>query len=334
MSQKYLEWIPAKKTILAALAAAMIAASSALAASPVEYSVPFPEEKVAELLKAYKYDRTAPLNATLGAPAEYPSYIARRVDYNGANGARVPGILHMPKKFDKKAPCVLVQHGYGGDKSMGSMFATALAPSGIAVFSIDAEYHGDRKKSGKDILSTDAESDARAFKQTIIDLSRAIDYLASRGDIDMQRIGYIGTSMGSFIGGVLAGVDERVNTAVLIVGGGDWLEFTATSGVSALATVREHYRASGKPLSEFAYAMRAVEPAAFIHRMSPNPLLMINCSNDKYVPKKTAETLFAAARSPKYIQWFTCDGDVAHIPPVAKTQSLVKKWFAEQFGLK
>jgi len=53
---------------------------------------------------------------------------------------------------------------------------------------------------------------------------------------------------------------------------------------------------------------------------------MLNCSNDKYVPRETGEELFAAAREPKDIRWFECAPPISHAPPVGETSSLIKKW--------
>jgi hypothetical protein len=50
------------------------------------------------------------------------------------------------------------------------------------------------------------------------------------------------------------------------------------------------------------------------------------------VPKATAEELFAAAGDPKHIEWFTCAGEIAHIPPMDRILADVKKWFKQTLG--
>jgi dienelactone hydrolase len=51
------------------------------------------------------------------------------------------------------------------------------------------------------------------------DLGRSIDFLRSRPDIDGERIGYYGLSMGAVEGPVVAAVEPRIRTLVLVGGG-------------------------------------------------------------------------------------------------------------------
>ena len=52
----------------------------------------------------------------------------------------------------------------------------------------------------------------------IIDLRRAVDLLASRSDVDPERIAYLGVSYGGMMGGLLASIEDRLQAYVLIVG--------------------------------------------------------------------------------------------------------------------
>lgn len=308
--------------------AAAPAAPSRAAAAEQPKAAQSPSEKQKQLLKTFDYNPALPLNAATEPVRKTPGYEEFRFTYDSANNERVPASLFLPAKKPAPWPCVIVMHGYGGDKSMGALFAMVMAPKGFAVISIDAQYHGDRKKPGKDILSTDVESNAAAMAQTVIDLRRAVDYLNTRKDIDASRVGYVGASMGSFLGAVFMGVETRVKTAIFIVGGANWEEMIKTSKVPPFDALRDMYKAKNLPYSDYEQKMSAVDPLNFASLISPRELLMLNCSNDKYVPKPTAEQLFAAAYEPKQIQWFTCQGDIAHIPPMDKVNSLVKSWFS------
>jgi len=50
--------------------------------------------------------------------------------------------------------------------------------------------------------------------QTILDYRRGLDYLSARGDIDMNRIGTWGFSMGGFHVVTLTAVDECIKASV------------------------------------------------------------------------------------------------------------------------
>jgi predicted esterase len=51
------------------------------------------------------------------------------------------------------------------------------------------------------------------------DLSRTVDYLEERPDIDTAKLGYYGFSSGAFYGPVFTAVDERFRASVLLAGG-------------------------------------------------------------------------------------------------------------------
>jgi cephalosporin-C deacetylase-like acetyl esterase len=312
---------------LARAARALMLAAAVLllapAAAPARSATP---EQIAQYLESYDYDHAAPLNAELSPQSDSGTYTVHSLVFDSVNGERVPALLFLPANGAPAHPCVVFMHGYGGDKSMANMFAPSLTGGGMAVLAIDAQYHGERKQPGKNVLTTDADNNRAAFHQSIMDLRRAVDYLETRDDIDATRIGFLGVSMGSFMGAVFAGADARVKTALFIVGGGGWDEFFANSQVPPIVAIREHCGKTGAPLAIFADSMQSVDALHFVGLMAPRPMLMINCSDDIIVPKLNAELQFEAAGEPKYIEWFKCGGS-GHIPPPGKTQILIGKWF-------
>jgi dipeptidyl aminopeptidase/acylaminoacyl peptidase len=51
------------------------------------------------------------------------------------------------------------------------------------------------------------------------DLSRSVDYLETRNDIDHDKIGYVGSSWGAWMAPMFLGQDDRYKVAVLRLGG-------------------------------------------------------------------------------------------------------------------
>jgi fermentation-respiration switch protein FrsA (DUF1100 family) len=129
--------------------------------------------------------------------------------------------------------------------------------------------------------------------QTAIDLMRGVDYLASRKDIDMRKIGFAGFSMGGAVGALFCSYDSRVKAVALGIAGGDF------------RTLNLH--SSGKAAKDrMLRAYRPVDPVFYISRISPRPVLMLNASHDQIVPRAATEALFEAAREPKNIIWYDC----------------------------
>ncbi len=270
----------------------------------------------------YGYDRDLPLNADLKEQQRTDNYVLYRVQYSSVHDKRVPAWWCVPTRGQAPYPCVIIMHGYGGDKNGLQMLAPAFAMRGIATFAIDAEYHGERKQAGNDILSPYLYRNRDAFIQTVIDLRRAIDFLQSRSEIDGKRIGYIGLSMGGILGGIVAGVDERVQAPILIVAGGDWAYLFRTSQHPTAVQLREKHPDLFKDPRQLDYLLAPIDPVSFVHRIAPRPLLMINGNNDTIVPKECTDRLFAAAKEPKEIVWL----EGGHMPQPDAVLRKVDEW--------
>ena len=51
------------------------------------------------------------------------------------------------------------------------------------------------------------------------DIGRSIDYLETRKDIQLDKLGYLGWSWGGYMGGIMPAVEKRIKVIVLNVGG-------------------------------------------------------------------------------------------------------------------
>jgi dienelactone hydrolase len=177
---------------------------------------------------------------------------------------RVPVLLIRPEKpARKKSPVVIVLHGTGGTKEGQKAWLVHLARRGIYAVAIDARYHGERVEEGKG-RSAYVEAIIRAWRakpgekqehpfyyDTCWDIWRTIDYLETRDDIDPERIGMLGISMGGIQTWLAAAVDDRVKVAVpaIAVQSFRWsLENDRWQGRAN--TIREAHEAAAKDLGE------------------------------------------------------------------------------------
>jgi len=270
----------------------------------------------------YAYDRDLPLNADVKEQQRGNGYVIYRVQYNSVHDKRVPAWWCVPTTGTPPYPCIIIMHGYGGDKNGLQMLAPVFAMRGTTTFAIDAEYHGDRKQPGSDTLSAYIYRNRDAFIQTVIDLRRAIDFLQSRPEMDGKRIGYIGLSMGGILGGILAGVDERVQAPILIVAGGDWGYLFANSQHPNAVQLRQKNPELFKNPQKINEVVGTIDPVNWVGRIAPRPLLMINGKDDQIVPKECTERLFAAAKEPKEILWL----EGGHMPQPDAVLRKVDEW--------
>jgi dienelactone hydrolase len=156
-----------------------------------------------------------------------PGILAERISYATQFGMRVPAILYRPKASAQKAPGLIIVNGHGGDKySWYAMYAGILyARAGAYVLTYDPTGEGERnaeRKSGTrahDVVEPIPALGQRMGGLMMTDVRQAVSYLSQRPEVDRQRIGALGYSMGSFVLSITCAVETRLKTCVLVGGG-------------------------------------------------------------------------------------------------------------------
>jgi len=190
-------------------------------------------EAFSVLQRMHGYDKELPLEPNVDATRDWAEAngTLERIVFTTFDGTRVPLTLIFPKGRKQPAPCVLLLHGLGEnqdewfsteDKSRLA-FAKCLVTSGIAVAAIDARNHGKRNHqfghqwpvriATKNLVYTYQEMAI----STVIDYRRLMDYLETREEIDQERFGALGISMGGMFTFELVGVEDRIKAAVSCV---------------------------------------------------------------------------------------------------------------------
>jgi dipeptidyl aminopeptidase/acylaminoacyl peptidase len=191
------------------------------------------DEAFQAILQFYQYDKEIPLDAIVIESSDEKDYVREKIVFRGANDYRVPGYLAIPKTGVPPYPCVMQIHGMTLSKEdfwrsdsyhRGHLLSQALLAEGFAVLALDAQYHGER------IIFNDFQSTlVMVFRkgwinrlremttQTVMDYRRAIDYLETRKEIDLNRIGVIGYSLGGVESFILTGVDPRIKVLTACV---------------------------------------------------------------------------------------------------------------------
>ncbi len=149
----------------------------------------------------------------------------------------VPASIYY-KKRTKSMPVVIFMHGLGGNKEQYPERLKALADKGLFVVAIDAHLHGERRvpgifPKGKSLggLGTDYSIwvHQSAVSHTARDVSRILDVLSARPEVDLARVGVAGVSMGGSTGLVVAWKEPRVSVVVGLIGAVDfWYDVTKT----------------------------------------------------------------------------------------------------------
>ena len=236
---------------------------------------------------------------------------------------RVPVLIIRPEKITRKLPAVIVLHGTGGTKEGQRAWLVHLARRGIIGVAIDARYHGERAGGEGRAAYTDAITRAWKAKpgepqehpfyyDTCWDLWRTVDYLETRDDIDPQRIGMIGISMGGIQTWLAASVDNRVKVVVpaIAVQSFRWsLDNDKWQGRAN--TIKKAHEAAAKDLGEEKVNAKVCKALwskvipgmldqfdcpSMLRLFAGRPLLILNGENDPNCPIEGAKLAFASAQ--------------------------------------
>lgn len=179
--------------------------------------------------RMYAYD-SLPLNAEVVTADSFEYWDRERVAFDLPYGERGGAILYIPK--NAAPPYSAVIHwpgaGYLRRKSFdeeGLSSFDYLVRSGRAVILpiLKGSYNRDGSNFSTTLPSLLRQSDGTMFRDYQIkwvqDLSRTIDYLETREDIDSDRVGYYGISWGGSNAPLVLAVENRIDAAVVNSGG-------------------------------------------------------------------------------------------------------------------
>ena len=143
----------------------------------------------------------------------------------------VPTLCVRQKKLlGRRLPVVIVLHGTGGSKDEMLPHLRRYANMGFLACAIDSRYHGERgdpqqytqalvaawhanKKGGE------PSTQQRPFMyDTAWDLTKIMDWLCTRTDVDPLRIGITGVSLGGMHSWLAAAADPRIAAVAPLIG--------------------------------------------------------------------------------------------------------------------
>lgn len=135
----------------------------------------------------------------------------------------IRGILTRPTDNSRSLPAILYGHSHGGGYGIGARelldgreylldpLGPALARAGYVTLCIDMPVFGERATVSENFAAKALLWHGQSlFGQMLSDHAAALTYLASRDDVDADRIGAFGISMGCVLSYWLAAMDTRI----------------------------------------------------------------------------------------------------------------------------
>lgn len=215
----------------------------------------------------------------------------------------------------KKAPGVVVLDITGGDQSLSRMICTQLARQGINALFVQMAYYGPRRPKGTKLklLSTDILQTVKAVQQTVQDLRVAAAFLESRPEVDPQRIGITGTSLGSFFAALGAEMESRYSRCSVLLGGGGFIDGFYDHPEAGM--FRLVWEGLGNDKAKAARMIAPYDPITLASRLKTKKVLIMAAAKDEIVSPKMAKALWEQTGKQK-ILWFDTGhySAIIHLP--------------------
>ncbi|WP_189151410.1 alpha/beta fold hydrolase [Streptomyces lacrimifluminis] len=265
----------------------------------------------------------------------------RVMDMGG--GVRIDTSYFTAGPDSDRRPAVLLAHGFGGSKDDVRSQAQNLARDGYAVLTWSARGFG--RSTGKIGLNDP--------KAEVADVSKLIDWLAARPEVQLDksgdpRVGMAGGSYGGAVSLLAAGYDQRVdaiapaitywNLADALFPGGvfkkQWAGIFINTGggcdrfEATLCGMYDRVAEAGRPDAEATTLLADRSPAAVGDRIKV-PTLLIQGQTDSLFPLGQADAAAKAIRAngaPVDVDWIAGGHDGGDME-TSRVESRIKSWF-------
>lgn len=227
-------------------------------------------------------------------------------DHLSGPGAIVTGVLLIPDGLKSPAPAIQFYHYHGGKfhlgknelwevDSRGVMKAVELTSRGWVVMAIDAYGFGERMGTGPSDETDPIPEDSIAKRDLwygrtlwgmrLRDEAIALSYLVERPEVDPERVGAIGMSMGATRVWWRMALDERIKVGVAVACLTRYQDLIESKALWAHAL---YYYVPGM--------LECFDAEAVVALAAPRPLLCLTGEEDIGSPPSGVETIGQVVR--------------------------------------
>jgi eukaryotic-like serine/threonine-protein kinase len=257
--------------------------------------------------KLFDYEKK-PLDPKIIFSEKKENWIKQKISFNSPFGDKIIGYLFLPKNVVQHYQCILwnphsavYEYGYSADWAAEVLYAENIK-YGRALFVLVPKGSPERKwEYGED----NPDISSNLFRDRVIrwvdEQKIALDYLATRNDIDSTKLAYI-TTANDYDGYIVPGVENRFKCNIIIANG--------------------IFQEDQKILPA------EINPVNFLPRYEA-PTFVMNGKYDEavYFSTSVLPAFYLLPKSKKLAVLNT-----THVPPLAMRIPLINKWLDEALG--
>lgn len=201
----------------------------------------------------------------------------------------IPATIISPKNFTQKMPVIFFYHGWSSNKDKHLTLGTLLSCNGYLVVIPDSINHGDRGI----IDYSDMKTGLTQFWPTVVnslkEFPTLLDYIKTTYNIDENKIGVAGHSMGGMIASGILAHNPIISAAVILNGSGAWADAT-------LDLIGSHYEEQKEMADKGLSDLHPLIPINNIEKFKNTPTLILHGEKDMIVPIHSSKLFFDALK--------------------------------------
>jgi hypothetical protein len=221
-----------------------------------------------------------------------------------------------------KPPVVLYLYSYPSEtrRFLDNDYCQRLTESGFAAIGFVSALTGHRYHSPRPPREWFVSQLQESLGSSVHDVQMILNYLATRGDLDMTHVGMFGVGSGASIAILAAAADPRITALDLLDPWGDWPDWMAKS---PLISDGERADLLGP---EFLNKVAGLDPVQWLPKLKTQPIRLQELATDPITPAICRQKLEAAA--PPSVQLVRYSGE----PDLRKASSSGHffQWIKEQ----
>lgn len=228
------------------------------------------------------------IRVLLGEKDEQPEFTRELLRVEWRTGDPIDLYVILPVNVERP-PVVIYLYSYPSESSqfLNNAFCKALTHDGFAAVGFVSALTGQRYH-GRPMKEWFVSELQEALGKSTHDVQMTLNYLATRGDLDMNRVGMFGQGSGGTIALLAAAADDRIRAVDVLDPWGDWPDWLAQSPV-----VPEKERANYlKP--EFLTRVAPLDPVRWMPALKSRSLRFQLAKFDKSTPEAASERIRAA----------------------------------------
>lgn len=201
----------------------------------------------------------------------------------------IPTTIISPKNYNTKMPVVFFYHGWSSSRDKHFNLGTLLGCNGYLVVIPDSINHGERGI----IDHNDMQTGLAQFWPTVVnslkEFPALLEYIKNNYDINENKIGVAGHSMGGMITSGILAHNPIVSAAVILNGSGAWADAT-------LDLLGSHYEEQKEVIDKGLTELQPIIPLNNIEKFIDTPTLILHGENDKIVPIHSSKIFYDALK--------------------------------------